>query len=65
VEAVGRLAECLKAAGFEIMNEVVLNQVLVSFGTDHVIAPLQTEGTSWCGGMLWHGRAAMRIAVSS
>lgn len=64
-----RFAEGLKAAGFEIMNQVVLNQVLVSFGTDvitrDVIAALQAEGTCWCGGTLWHGRAAMRIAVSS
>jgi glutamate/tyrosine decarboxylase-like PLP-dependent enzyme len=64
-----RFAEALKAAGFEIMNEVVLNQVLVSFGTDvitrDVIAALQAEGTCWCGGTVWHGQAAMRIAVSS
>jgi hypothetical protein len=43
--------------------------VLVSFGTDvitrNVIAALQEEGTCWCGGTVWHGRTAMRIAVSS
>ena len=64
-----RFAEGLKASGFEVLNEVVLNQVLVSFGTDvttrDVIAALQAEGTCWCGGTMWHGRAAMRIAVSS
>jgi glutamate/tyrosine decarboxylase-like PLP-dependent enzyme len=64
-----RFAEGLKAAGHEILNDVVLNQVLVSFETDSitrdVIAALQTEGTCWCGGTVWHGRAAMRIAVSS
>jgi len=64
-----RFAEGLKAGGFEILNEVVLNQVLVSFGEDaktrEVIAALQAEGTCWCGGTVWHGRAAMRIAVSS
>jgi glutamate/tyrosine decarboxylase-like PLP-dependent enzyme len=64
-----RFAEGLKAAGHEIMNDVVLNQVLVSFGSDErtrsVIAALQDEGTCWCGGTVWHGRAAMRIAVSS
>lgn len=64
-----RFAEGLKAASFEILNEVVLNQVLVSFGADatthDVIAALQAEGTCWCGGTTWHGRAAMRIAVSS
>jgi glutamate/tyrosine decarboxylase-like PLP-dependent enzyme len=64
-----RFAEGLKAAGHEILNDVVLNQVLVSFGADSitrdVIAALQAEGTCWCGGTVWHGRAAMRIAVSS
>jgi len=70
-----RFAEGLKAAGHEILNDVVLNQVLVSFGSDatfssdettrDVIAALQAEGTCWCGGTVWHGRAAMRIAVSS
>ncbi|HWZ53819.1 MAG TPA: aminotransferase class V-fold PLP-dependent enzyme [Candidatus Acidoferrales bacterium] len=64
-----RFAEGLKAAGFEILNDVVLNQVLVSFGSDeetrNTIAALQADGTCWCGGTTWHGRAAMRIAVSS
>lgn len=64
-----RFAQGLKAAGYEVLNEVVLNQVLVSFGspedTQRVIAELQEEGTCWCGGTLWQGRTAMRISVSS
>jgi glutamate/tyrosine decarboxylase-like PLP-dependent enzyme len=64
-----RMAEALRTAGFEILNDVVLNQVLVSFGdaerTRRVIAAVQEEGTCWCGGTVWHGRAAMRISVSS
>ncbi len=59
----------LSAAGYEILNDVVLNQVLVSFGrdefTDRVIKAIQREGTLWCGGTRWQGRAAMRISVSS
>jgi glutamate/tyrosine decarboxylase-like PLP-dependent enzyme len=62
-------AECLQGAGFEVLNEVVLNQVLVSFGsaeeTRRVIDDLQREGTCWCGGTQWHGRTAMRISVSN
>ncbi len=62
-------AERLRQAGFEILNEVELNQVLVSFGsadeTRRVIRELANEGTCWCGGTEWHGRAAMRISVSS
>ena len=62
-------ASRLSAAGCEILNEVVLNQVLVSFDDDArtraVIAAVQNEGTCWCGGTVWHGRTAMRISVSS
>ncbi|MBV9619849.1 MAG: aspartate aminotransferase family protein [Gammaproteobacteria bacterium] len=64
-----RFAEGLRAAGHRVLNEVVLNQVLVSFGdaqrTREVIAALQREGTCWCGGTVWQGHTAMRISVSS
>ena len=64
-----RSAAGLKAAGFEVLNEVVINQVMVSFGdaekTLRVIARLQAEGTCWCGSTVWHGQTAMRISVSS
>jgi glutamate/tyrosine decarboxylase-like PLP-dependent enzyme len=63
-----RFAEGLRAAGYEILNDVALNQVLVSFGDDAttraVIEDLQKDGVCWCGGTVWHGRAAMRISVS-
>ncbi len=59
----------LKKAGFEILNEVVLNQVLVSFGDDEtnaiMIKRIQEDGTCWAGGTTWKGRSAMRISVSS
>ena len=64
-----RFAEGLRAAGFEVLNDVVLNQVLVAFGdaatTTRVIAAIQHDGTCWCGGTVWQGRTAMRISVSS
>lgn len=64
-----RLAQGLSAAGYAILNEVVLNQVLVSFGsdaaTDAVVRAVQAGGALWCGGTRWQGRAAMRISVSS
>jgi len=64
-----QFAERLRAAGFSILNDVVLNQVLVSFGTpeqtNRVIAELQADGTCWCGGTVWQGHTAMRISVSS
>ena len=63
-----RFAEGLRAAGYSILNEVVLNQVLVSFGdartTDRVIEEIQADGTTWCGRTHWQGHAAMRISVS-
>ncbi len=64
-----RFAEGLQAAGYEILNDVVLNQVLVAFGdagtTQRVIEAIQQDGTCWCGGTVWQGRTAMRISVSS
>ena len=64
-----RFAQGLADAGYPVRNEVVLNQVLVSFGdattTRRVIEALQTEGTCWAGVTEWQGRTAMRISVSS
>ena len=64
-----RFANALRGVGYEILNEVVINQVLVSFGSDEktraVIAAIQEDGTCWCGGTVWHGRTALRISVSS
>ena len=62
-----RFAKGLEAAGFEILNDVVLNQVLVSFGDDattrRIIQAIQEEGTCWCGVTVWQERTAMRISV--
>jgi hypothetical protein len=62
------LARGLSVAGYDILNDVVMNQVLISFGDDdttrRVIDAVQLEGTCWCGGTLWKGRKAMRISVS-
>lgn len=64
-----RFAEGLHEAGYEILNDVALNQVLVAFGDDRttseVIQGLQRDGTCWCGITRWRGRTAMRISVSS
>jgi glutamate/tyrosine decarboxylase-like PLP-dependent enzyme len=64
-----RFATGLAAAGHRVLNDVVINQVLVSFGsperTRAVIARIQAEGTCWCGGTVWQGHTAMRISVSS
>ncbi len=63
------MAAALRQAGLEVLNDVVLNQAVVSFGSEQrtreVIARIQDEGVCWCGGTVWRGRAAMRISVSS
>jgi glutamate/tyrosine decarboxylase-like PLP-dependent enzyme len=64
-----RFAAGLREAGFAVLNDVVINQVLVSFGstevTKEVIRCIQEDGTCWCGGTVWQGKTAMRISVSS
>ena len=64
-----RFAQAFTDAGFTVLNEVVLNQVLVSFGdaerTRQVIAAIQEDGTCWCGTTVWQGRTAMRVSVIS
>jgi glutamate/tyrosine decarboxylase-like PLP-dependent enzyme len=62
-------ADRLRTAGFDVLNTVELNQVLVAFGpdqlTNRVVRAVQADGTCWCGPTVWHGRAAMRISISS
>jgi glutamate/tyrosine decarboxylase-like PLP-dependent enzyme len=64
-----RFAAGLQDAGFQILNDVVINQVLVSFGdaetTQKIITAIQKDGTCWCGDTVWQGQTAMRISVSS
>lgn len=64
-----RFAAELQRSGFEVLNDVVINQVLVSFGTaeetERVIRRVQEDGTCWCGGTVWQGKKGMRISVSS
>jgi glutamate/tyrosine decarboxylase-like PLP-dependent enzyme len=59
-----RFAEGLSAAGFTILNDVVINQVLVAMSEEQ-LTRIQNEGTCWCGGTVWQGQRAMRISVSS
>ena len=64
-----RFAEGLQNEGYQVLNEVVLNQVLVKFGdeqqTRRIIKNIQDDGTCWCGETKWQGHVAMRISVSS
>jgi len=64
-----RIATALDEAGFEVLNRVVLNQVLVrgqdDAATQAILAQVQNSGTSWFGGTVWQGRPAFRISLSS
>lgn len=65
-----RFAEALAdISGAQILNAVELNQVLLRFeddaATQRVLKHIQRSGVAWMGGTSWHGRAAIRISVSS
>ncbi|OXM53141.1 aspartate aminotransferase family protein [Amycolatopsis thailandensis] len=63
-----RFAERLEAIeGVTVVNDVVLNQVLVSFGaeTDRVVEAVQRSGECWMGATTWHGQRLMRISLSN
>jgi glutamate/tyrosine decarboxylase-like PLP-dependent enzyme len=62
-----RFADLLSASGYEVMNDVVLNQVVVCFGSEQInlaiMDAVQKEGTCWVCQTVWHDRLAMRISV--
>ncbi len=64
-----RLAEGLREAGFDVLNRVVLNQVLVrgrdDAETSAVRLVAEESGEAWFGPSVWNGRPAFRLSVSS
>jgi glutamate/tyrosine decarboxylase-like PLP-dependent enzyme len=72
-----RFAEQLvREPGVYVLNDVVLNQVIVRFGTPEAdetgdrltretILRLQTDGTCFAGGARWRDRWVMRLSVIS
>jgi len=69
VEMARRFADGMRDAGYAILHEVVLNQVLVDFGdpeeTLRVVQQVQADGTMFAGPTVWQGHTAMRISVSN
>ena len=59
----------LKAEGFQILNDVVFNQVLAACENDAItnetIQHIQDSGECWVGGANWSGKAVIRISVCS
>ena len=64
-----QLSTELKSMGFEILNDVVFNQVLAACESDavtnKVMQHIQNSGECWVGGSKWHGRAVIRISICS
>jgi glutamate/tyrosine decarboxylase-like PLP-dependent enzyme len=69
VDMARRFADGIRDAGFSVLNDVVLNQVLVDFGdpeeTLRVVQKVQADGTMFAGPTVWQGHTAMRISVSN
>jgi glutamate/tyrosine decarboxylase-like PLP-dependent enzyme len=64
-----QFAEELRAYHFEILNDVVFNQVLVYYKTDEftmkILRVLQELRVCWCGNSEWQGKKVIRISVCS
>lgn len=64
-----QFVEELTQAGFEILNDVVFNQVLVKVGdadeTAEIVEHIQQSGECWVGSALWFDQPVMRISVCS
>lgn len=65
----GQFADELKIQGFQILNEVVFNQILVTCDsaeeTRATLENIQKSGHCWCGGASWRGQPVIRISVCS
>ncbi|MEM9549008.1 MAG: aminotransferase class V-fold PLP-dependent enzyme [Bacteroidota bacterium] len=63
------LANKLKDYYFEIINDVVFNQVLIKGKTDEetnvCLKNLQESGTLWLGGSKWMGQDVIRVSICS
>ena len=64
-----QIARELQAEGFQVLNDVVFNQVLVDCGnetlTTRTMSHIQQSGECWVGGARWRGKAVIRISVCS
>ena len=63
------LAERLRGEGFEVLNRVVLNQLVVRGRDDAETAAIrlgaERSGEVWFGPTVWQGRPAFRMSLSS
>ena len=68
-ERATQFASLLSANGFQVLNQVVFNQVLVACEspeeTKATLTGIQASGECWCGSTTWHDQPAIRISVCS
>ena len=65
-----QFADELSAANFEVLNEVVFNQVIIAPSendevSQSILEAIQQSGECWVGGSLWMGKKVIRISVCS
>lgn len=64
-----QIGQELKAEKFQILNDVVFNQVLVACDSDKITVQtmrhIQESGECWVGGASWDGKAVIRVSVCS
>lgn len=64
-----RIGAALQDAGYDVLSDVVLNQVLFRAGSDEATVAIReaaaASGEIWFGGTVWRGQVASRISVSS
>ncbi|WP_372866228.1 aspartate aminotransferase family protein [Pseudomonas sp.] len=69
IRQASHLATQLRAAGYQVLNRVVLNQVLLRADSDRqtlaIRVAAQSSGQVWFGPTVWQGRPAFRLSVSS
>ena len=64
-----QFGEELRNNGFDVLNDIVFNQVLVACETEEItnktIEYIQRSGECWVGGAKWNNKSVIRISVCS
>lgn len=64
-----QFAHLLRENDFQVMNDVVFNQLLVSCRsaeqTEKTLAYIQQSRDCWCGGAVWQGQPVIRVSICS
>jgi glutamate/tyrosine decarboxylase-like PLP-dependent enzyme len=59
----------IRKEGFQVLNDVVFNQVLIACENDDItgrtLELIQQSGECWCGGEMWDKRKVIRVSVCS